>query len=91
MRILTLLSLFCASCTPVPALAIELVGDQIVVTPEERATLAQCIHQGGCIVVSRAEVMLVMQQVQRQTIEIAADVATKEVEKAVEICRKGKI
>lgn len=91
MRYLATLTLACVSCAPVPAAAIELGGTKVIVTPEERHLLTQCHRQGGCVVVSSADVMQLIQEVQLRTIEVAASVAKQEIEKAVALYRKGQI
>jgi len=84
------LTLACVSCAPVPAVAIEMEGDnKVFVTPEERHKLTQCHRQGGCYVVTQAEVDQAVHQVRQQAFQEAAVFTAAEVKKAAESCRRS--
>lgn len=89
MRYLSILILACASCAPVPAIGIELVGDKIVATPEERHILTQCHRLGGCFVASNAQLEVMVEAPQQQIIEIAARRAAELVHEARQSCRRS--
>lgn len=89
MRYLSILILACVSCTPVPAVAIELEGDKVITTPEERHILTQCHRLGGCYVVTQAQLAMAFEAVQQQTIEIAAQRAAELVHEAKQSCRRS--
>lgn len=76
------------SCAPAPAVAIELVGEQVTVTPQERHRLTECHRHGGCMIVTQAELVRAFQALQAETIEIAAGVAAREIEAAAKSCRR---
>lgn len=87
-KLSALLILACASCSPVPAIGIELVGDNPSVTPEERHKLTLCHRQGGCYIVTQSELAQAFQLIQQQTIEIAAQRAAEMVQDAKQSCRR---
>lgn len=89
MRYLAMLALACASCAPVPAVGIELQGDEAMVTQEERHKLTLCHRQGGCYIVTQAELAQAFQYIQQQTIEIASQRAAEMVHEARQSCRRS--
>lgn len=52
MRALSLLFLACASCSPVPALGIELVDGKPMLTVQEVERMKACKTDGGCYIVT---------------------------------------
>lgn len=89
MRYLAMLALACASCAPVPVVAIELVDGKVITTPEEQHKLTLCHRQGGCYVVTQAELAQAFQYIQQQTIEIATQRAAELVHEAEQSCRRS--
>lgn len=59
-RATLLLLIACVSCTPVPA--VELDGGKIILTPAERARLQVCAQQGGCHVVTVAQIAEIVRE-----------------------------
>ena len=51
-RLILLLCLACVQCGPIPAVAIELVGNKVVLTPGERQMMDTCATQGGCLIIT---------------------------------------
>jgi hypothetical protein len=50
----TALLLTCAvSCSPVPAVALEVEGGKLKATPEELVALSKCSDEGGCLLLTR--------------------------------------
>lgn len=88
-KILALVTVACASCSPVPLVAIELAGDKVAATPEERHKLTQCHRQGGCYIVTQAELAQAFQMIQQQTMELAAVWAAQKLQEAAQSCRRG--
>ena len=89
MRYLAMLALACASCSPVPAVAIELEGDKATVTQEERHKLTLCARQGGCYIVTQAELAQAFEMVQQKTLETAAQWTAEKLQEAKQSCRRG--
>lgn len=52
-----------------PVAAIELDGDKVVLTPQERLRMSQCVEQGGCFIVTRAQLDAVVDKVMRVTVD----------------------
>lgn len=89
MRYLSVLILAFSSCAPVPAVAIELEDGKAAVTPEERHNLTQCHRQGGCYIVTQAELAEAFQMIQQQTIDVLAQRAAELVHEARQSCRRS--
>lgn len=83
MQKLLLIALF-----SVPAFAVTLDGDKLLLDQREQALMPQCEAQGGCAVISRAEfqqyVMMVRQQWEQEITE-QFGVAVKA--EAAKVCR----
>jgi len=60
------LTLMLASCAPVPAYAIEMQGDKVTLTDEDKETLTVCKEQGGCHVWTDAEIKMLIAEVAKR-------------------------
>lgn len=80
-KLITLLTLACVQCGPVPVHAIELVDGKVVMTPKEMEQLQSCKALGGCFVVTQAGLEAMVDK----TIEVTL----VEVEKSAPICKRG--
>lgn len=91
MRYLSVLTLACASCSPVPVVAVDLVGDTIVATAQERHKLTQCHRHDGCYIVTGTEIAVMAENLKNQIVAAASVVAAQMIQEANESCRKGKL
>lgn len=71
------LALLLCQCSPVPLAAAEVVGNSIVLTPQE---IAACIKGGGCSLITQAQL---------NDIQAAIDAATELVKTARAMCRRN--
>lgn len=81
MRALSLLFLACVSCSPVPALGIELVDGKPMLTMQEFEQLKICQSAGGCYIVT----LKALEAMVDKTIEVTL------IESAKRGCRRNSI
>lgn len=79
-HLIAFMVLACVSCSPVPAVAIELTGEDVTLSAADRATLARCAAQNGCIVATRDGIKALMLK--------AVEITLEEVAKDPPICKK---
>jgi hypothetical protein len=60
------LTLMLASCSPVPLYAIEMQGDKVTLSDEDKETLTVCKEQGGCHVWTDVEIKLLIAEVAKR-------------------------
>ena len=60
------LSLVLSTCAPIPAYSIEMVGDKVTLSDEDKETLTVCKEQGGCHVWTDAEIKMLIAEVAKR-------------------------
>ena len=79
--LITILTLACVQCGPIPASAIELADGKVTMTAKELEQMKSCQAHGGCFVVTRAA--------REAMVETTIDATLVEVAKSAPICKRG--
>lgn len=79
--LITILTLACVQCGPIPASAIELIDGKVTMTAKELEQMKSCQAHGGCFVVTRAAL--------EAMVETTIDATLVEVAKSAPICKRG--
>ena len=79
--LITILTLACVQCGPIPASAIELVDGKVTMTAKELEQMKSCQALGGCFVVTLAAL--------EAMVETTIDATLVEVAKSAPICKRG--